>query len=748
MPHIALAVLKSPDTATVKIDEIDAHLSGRLLSCSEALWRILGLPLHKEWPPVMRLHIHLPNEQSVIFCPDDDSNDIQDACDNSTSTLLQWFELNKSDPAARCIRYTRIPEHYTWLATDRVWQRRKEGRETMSIGRTLSVSHRNQELFALRRLLDVVVGATDWADLLTVDGTIYSTFQAACGARGMLHEDADAIAAFQSVTATNCSLDAMRREFALLLLHRSCQNAVALFDMFADDLCENGNVTPHSYASALYAVEDIFIENSRSLKDLGFTLPPRPSSHGPPACFKAHMYDEQQCIDERDQFVSQFTAEQHGAMAILLAAVSDASANTPKIFSILSSAGTGKSLFVNGVTWHLRAQQQQCIVLNVAASALAATVLSGGRTAHSCFRIPIPANSSSFCGMKSDERRLIRASAIIFYDEISMVSSDVADTLDRSLREVMGQPDVPFGGKPICFCGDFKQLLPVVPGSSGDHTVKNCDWWRFCRVIRFNINWRAAANPQFAALLDDVGNGSLEQVQVPEASRVSSVEQLVRSVYGDNMLLVSRQRRLILALTLDTCRAVNDYCLDQIAVEALNVAASDDMSENRDLDSYPLDYIASLQLHGAPPAVLQLKCGARYMIVKNYDHQRGVVNGTLCELMTCSRHLLQVRLLTGTQEGRIIVLPRCSFAISPENSGLPFAFTRVQFPIIPAYCVTVHKAQGQTLEAAGLFFEQDCFAHGQLYTALSRTGGWHALHVLLPPHETVLMNLVRKHILT
>lgn len=106
MPHIALAVLKSPDTATVKIDEIDAHLSGRLLSCSEALWRILGLPLHKEWPPVMRLHIHLPNEQSVIFCPDDDSNDIQDACDNSTSTLLQWFELNKSDPAARCIRYT------------------------------------------------------------------------------------------------------------------------------------------------------------------------------------------------------------------------------------------------------------------------------------------------------------------------------------------------------------------------------------------------------------------------------------------------------------------------------------------------------------------------------------------------------------------------------------------------------------------------------------------------------------------
>ena len=135
------------------------------------------------------------------------------------------------------------------------------------------------------------------------------------------------------------------------------------------------------------------------------------------------------------------------------------------------------------------------------------------------------------------------------------------------------------------------------------------------------------------------------------------------------------------------------------------------------------------------------------MIMKNYDHHRGVVNGTQCELLVCDRHLLQVRLLSGTQSGRIILLPRCSFHVSAENSGLPFAFTRVQFPLIPGYCVTVHKAQGQSLQAAGLFFEQDCFAHGQLYTALSRTGGWQSLFVLMPPNESALVNLVRKHVL-
>ena len=692
----------------------------------------------------MRLHVHLPNEQTVIFDPTADEEDIQDACDTSTSTLLEWFELNRRDPAARGLLYTRVPEHYTWSQKSHTWEPRRN-LNAITVGRTLSVSHRNQEMFALRRLLNVVTGATEWADLLTVDGTLYGTFQEACGARGMLKDDGDVIAALQVLSQTNCSLDVMRLEFALILLNRSCENPVALFDMFAEDLCEQGAATPLTYAAALHAVEDIFVQHGRSLSEIGFNMPDRPPNHGPPACFRAHVFNTDQCIVERDQFVNQFTDEQRHAMARLLAAVDQPTTNEPRIFSVLSSAGTGKSLFVNGVTWHLRSQQ--LIVLNVAASALAATVLAGGRTAHSCFRIPIPATSSSYCGLKADERQLIRTSAIIFYDEISMVSKDVGDTLDRSLREVMGQPHVPFGGKVVCFLGDFKQLLPVVPGSRGDNTVKDCGWWQYCRIMRFTINWRAALNPTFAALLDDVGNGRLADVEVPATSRASSIENLVQRVYGDDMLMVPQQRHLILALTLDSCRAVNDYCLGLIPGDGITVSASDDMSENRDLDAYPGEYVASLQLNGVPPASLLLKRGARYMIMKNYDHHRGVVNGTQCELLVCDRHLLQVRLLSGTQSGRIILLPRCSFHVSAENSGLPFAFTRVQFPLIPGYCVTVHKAQGQSLQAAGLFFEQDCFAHGQLYTALSRTGGWQSLFVLMPPNESALVNLVRKHVL-
>ncbi len=44
----------------------------------------------------------------------------------------------------------------------------------------------------------------------------------------------------------------------------------------------------------------------------------------------------------------------------------------------------------------------------------------------------------------------IRAVDLIIYDECSMVHSDVADTVDRSLRDIM-KNNCPFGGKAIQF---------------------------------------------------------------------------------------------------------------------------------------------------------------------------------------------------------------------------------------------------------------------------------------------------------
>ena len=703
-------VLKPPDTCDIVINEIEQHLSGRLLSASEAVWRFLGLPLHKEFPPVMRLHIHLPNEHSVIFNPMDDPDTIEDAAVNSTSTLLQWFELNSADSDARRLLYTEVPEHYAWNNTAKVWRQRVK--QDISVGRIFSVSSRNQELFALKRLLSVVRGATGWTDLLTVDNFCYNTFQEACGARGMLQDDSDIVDAFQEIANHCCSLVILRREFALILLNRPCQNAVLLFQMFAAHLCIDEVMTPHNCTDALWAIEQVMSEHGRSLqeKDFGFKLPPQPANIALYQCLRDHTFAVSECLSQRDHFVQMFTAEQNQAMQEMMAAVEVRSSTN--IFAVIASAGCGKTCFVSGVTWHLRAQSK--IVINIAASALAATLLPAGRTAHSALRIPIPTHSSSFCNLKAADRLLIQQCSVIFYDEVSMVSKDVADTIDRSLRELMRQPALPFGGKIVCFLGDFKQLLPVIPGTRNQITIKNCDWWSQCQVMRFTFNWRAARNPQFSQFLEDVGNGKIAAVPVPTSSQVPSIEHMVERVYGTDMTAVPQNNSMILALKLDACRQINDLCLNSLPDKGLEASAFDDLKDCKNTDCYPPEYLASLPLHGVPPALLMLKTQGRYMITKNYDMQRGVCNGTLCELLHYTRNMTQVRLLNGTQKGRVISLPRCSSHVSQENSGLPFAFVRVQFPLMPAYCVSVHKSQGQSLDKIGLFVTQDCFAHGQL----------------------------------
>ena len=43
-----------------------------------------------------------------------------------------------------------------------------------------------------------------------------------------------------------------------------------------------------------------------------------------------------------------------------------------------------------------------------------------------------------------------------------MTKRQAMEALDNSMRDIMGRPALPFGGKTIVFGGDFRQVLPVV----------------------------------------------------------------------------------------------------------------------------------------------------------------------------------------------------------------------------------------------------------------------------------------------
>ena len=45
---------------------------------------------------------------------------------------------------------------------------------------------------------------------------------------------------------------------------------------------------------------------------------------------------------------------------------------------------------------------------------------------------------------------------------------------------------------------------------------------------------------------------------------------------------------------------------------------------------------------------------------------------------------------------------------------------RYQFPVRLCYAITIHKAQGQSVNYIGIFLTEGIFGHGMLYTAISR----------------------------
>jgi hypothetical protein len=59
------------------------------------------------------------------------------------------------------------------------------------------------------------------------------------------------------------------------------------------------------------------------------------------------------------------------------------------------------------------------------------------------------------------------------------------------------------------------------------------------------------------------------------------------------------------------------------------------------------------------------------------------------------------------------------------------AYYMLQFPLHPAFALTINKGQSQTLSRVGIHLgESQVFSHGQLYSAISRAEGEKGVRLL------------------
>ena len=391
---------------------------------------------------------------------------------------------------------------------------------------------------------------------------------------------------------------------------------------------------------------------------------------------------------------------------------------------LTGKAGTGKTTFLKQL-----ASETHKTYLIVAPTGIAA-LNAGGVTIHSQFLLPFgsfiperePSGTFSETGdfytkhtltrihtLNSMRKKVLRATELLIIDEVSMLRADILDAIDFRMRSAKGNYSLSFGGAQLLMIGDLHQLPPIVNEKEWPLLQKYYRSMHFFEALAFRKEKMVYVE------LDKIFRQSDQRfIQILNRLRKSlaTAEDVatLNSHYLNEEQIGSKQGIITIA--------THNHIADGINRTRLNALPSPSFFFEADISGefpeklYPL------------PRRIELKAGAQVMFIKNDSgEEKRYVNGKLARVDRIEDDKVVV-LMSGTGheyilrkerwENKKYTLNEESKEVEEEVSG-----TFEQYPVKPAWAVTVHKSQGLTFEKAIIDVGQ-AFAPGQVYVALSR----------------------------
>ncbi len=381
----------------------------------------------------------------------------------------------------------------------------------------------------------------------------------------------------------------------------------------------------------------------------------------------------------------------------------------PHVF-LTGRAGTGKTTLMR--EFLRRAGNRAAVIAPTGVAAMQV----GGQTIHSFFHFP-PRLVEARDIRKVRHRRVIQALTTLVIDEISMVRADMMWAIDKALR-LNREIDEPFGGVQMILVGDLAQLPPVIQGAEAEYLENKHGGPFFFHPPPFrDAGFTLVELEQVFRQTDEYFINILNAVRDGDLSSDEAAD-LNDRVTGRSGLEASLSH-IVLTSTNEAAWRINQARLQGLPTPERAYAAK--VEGQFDQRLFPAE------------EPLVLKIGARVMLTRN-DPQGRWVNGSLGEIEGFEDKGARVRIEDNVYLIEQAKWERNAYAFDAAAQALTktTAGSFTQLPLRLAWAMTIHKAQGLTLDKVYLDLARRLFAHGQAYVALSRARSLEGLELSRP----------------
>ncbi|OWZ04998.1 Helitron helicase [Phytophthora megakarya] len=325
--------------------------------------------------------------------------------------LTAFFNLCARDPeGTENLLYKDVPKKYRWDDRTKRWKLYKT--YVASLGQLVHVSPQDPERFYLRILLCHRRSPKLFEDIRTVNGVVHETFHDAALGCWDDREWEECLAEAVSFKMPY----ALRQRFGTILVYSLPDHASALWDRFKKDFSEDyyksiaerdrqNNIERHEevrlrmaeYKRLKWVAEFCYGMERRWTYMAFLSSEVEREGTGPRDVVANEIAAyEPEDLARTTALADQMNENQKEVFDQVIEAVNHP-VDGQKLFFVDGPGGTGKSFLLEQMLAHVRLQKK--VTIAVASSGIAATLLTGGHTAHSTFRIPMKLSEFSTCSL-------------------------------------------------------------------------------------------------------------------------------------------------------------------------------------------------------------------------------------------------------------------------------------------------------------------------------------------------------------